>query len=95
MNDALTDGRRFRILTVIDDYTCENLALVRTHRCQAYAHRGSWARLLPNVACQPQLFRTTAPNLPACNPAMGPEQRDRLALHRPRQTPAERLYRKL
>ncbi len=28
MNDALTDGRRFRILTVIDDYTRENLALV-------------------------------------------------------------------
>jgi len=28
VNDALTDGRRFRILTVIDDYTRENLALV-------------------------------------------------------------------
>jgi len=28
VNDALTDGRRFRILTVIDDFTRENLALV-------------------------------------------------------------------
>lgn len=28
VNDAFTDGRRFRILTVIDDYTRENLALV-------------------------------------------------------------------
>ena len=28
VNDAFTDGRRFRILTVIDDFTRENLALV-------------------------------------------------------------------
>lgn len=28
VSDALTDGRRFRILTVVDDYTRENLALV-------------------------------------------------------------------
>ena len=28
MSDAFTDGRRFRILTVVDDYTRENLALV-------------------------------------------------------------------
>ena len=28
MNDAFTDGRRFRILTVIDDYTRESLTLV-------------------------------------------------------------------
>lgn len=27
-SDALTDGRRFRILTVVDDHTRENLALV-------------------------------------------------------------------
>ena len=28
VSDALTDGRRFRILAVVDDYTRENLALV-------------------------------------------------------------------
>lgn len=28
VSDALTDGRRFRILTVVDDFTRENLALV-------------------------------------------------------------------
>ncbi len=28
VNDAFADGRRFRILAVIDDYTRENLALV-------------------------------------------------------------------
>ena len=28
VNDAFTDGRRFRILTVIDDFTRENLALL-------------------------------------------------------------------
>ena len=28
VSDALTDGRRFRILAVVDDYSRENLALV-------------------------------------------------------------------
>lgn len=28
VSDALTDGRRFRILTLVDDHTRENLALV-------------------------------------------------------------------
>jgi len=28
ISDAFTDGRRFRILTVVDDFTRENLALV-------------------------------------------------------------------
>jgi len=28
MSDALTDGRRLRILTVVDDFTRENLALI-------------------------------------------------------------------
>ncbi len=28
VSDAFTDGRRFRILTVVDDYTRENLALI-------------------------------------------------------------------
>jgi putative transposase len=28
VSDQLTDGRRFRILTVVDDCTCECLALV-------------------------------------------------------------------
>lgn len=28
VSDALTDGRRFRILAVVDDHTRENLALV-------------------------------------------------------------------
>jgi len=28
VSDALTDGRRFRILTVVDDFSRENLVLV-------------------------------------------------------------------
>ena len=28
VSDALTDGRRFRILAVVDDFSCENLVLV-------------------------------------------------------------------
>jgi putative transposase len=28
VSDAFTDGRRFRILIVVDDFACENIALV-------------------------------------------------------------------
>jgi putative transposase len=50
VNDAFTDGRRFRILTVIDDDTRENLALVadtslsgpRVSARVGQDHHGSW-----------------------------------------------------
>lgn len=34
VSDCLTDGRRFRILAIVDDFTRESLALIRTRRCR-------------------------------------------------------------
>ena len=42
VSDQLTDGRRFRILTIFDDCTRECLALVPTPRSPASAWRGNW-----------------------------------------------------
>ena len=95
VSDAFTDGRRFRILTVVDDFTRENLALIADTSLSASASRGSWIGLLQNGACRVRLFQTTAPSLPAWPFCGGPEYRDRLALYRSRKANPKRIYRKL
>jgi putative transposase len=43
VSDTFTDGRRFRILAIVDDFTRECLALVwQTPRCRAIATLASW-----------------------------------------------------
>ncbi len=42
VSDQLTDGRRFRILAVVDDCTRECLALVADTRCRARGWRANW-----------------------------------------------------
>lgn len=42
VSDAFTDGRRFRVLAVVDDYTRECLTLVADTSCQACVLPGSW-----------------------------------------------------
>ena len=42
VSDQLTDGRRFRVLTVVDDCTRECLALVADTRSPAPGWRGNW-----------------------------------------------------
>ena len=41
LSDAFTDGRRFRVLTVVDDFSRECLALVR------HARRGARECMMP------------------------------------------------
>ena len=41
VSDILADGRRFRGLVVVDDFTRECLALVRTHRYRVFASLAS------------------------------------------------------
>lgn len=42
LSDALTDGRRFRIFAVVDDFTRECLARSSTPRCPVSVLPGSW-----------------------------------------------------
>jgi putative transposase len=60
----LLDGRRFRILTVVDDCTRECLAWLPTPRSPGCGWRGNWTRSLPPAANRRRSSATTAPSSP-------------------------------
>ena len=86
LSDQLTDGRRFRILAVVDDCTRECLALAADTSLSGLRV----ARELNDLLCR----RGRPTTIVSDN---GTELRDRrrLALHRARQAAAERLHREL
>jgi putative transposase len=97
VSDQLTDGRRFRILAVVDDCTRECLALVAdtsisgrrvAARTRRY-HSSAWST--PGHDCQRQRHRADLER----DPGLGGCDRRRLALHRARQAAAERFRREL
>ncbi len=51
VSDALADGRRFRILNVVDDHTREALARPVDTSLSACASCASWTGSLPSVVC--------------------------------------------
>lgn len=59
--DQLIDGRRFRVLVIVDDFT-RVLALVVTPRSPASASSGSSRRSSPFAAGRSWWSATTAPN---------------------------------
>ena len=52
VSDALGDGRRFRILCVVDDFSRECLACVVDTSSAAYAWRASWSVWRWSAGCQ-------------------------------------------
>ncbi|CCD89722.1 protein of unknown function; Putative transposase (fragment) [Bradyrhizobium sp. ORS 285] len=50
VSDRMTDGRRFRILTVVEDCTRECLALVADTSLSAPGPLGSWTGWSPSAA---------------------------------------------
>jgi len=92
--DTLAHGRRFRILTVVDDLTRECLAAVvdtslSGRRVIRELDRIGALRELSRDGCQRQRQRTDL----ECDVALAAGARHRMALHRTRQTDAERLHR--
>lgn len=81
VSDALADGRRFRILTAVDAFTREFLCLVADTSL-------SGQRVAAGLRFQQrdEIYQRGHPRL-------GAGVRHAMALHRPRQTPAERLHR--
>ena len=96
VSDALADGRRFRILTVVDDFSRECLALVvdnslsgiRVARELDHDRRDARHALHGG---QRQRHRADLTR----HPGMAGGARRRVALHRARQADAERLRREL
>jgi len=62
VHDQMTDGRRFRILAVVDDSTRECWRWCRTRRSPAGGSPASWTGLSPAVAHPAALFPTMAPS---------------------------------
>ena len=61
-SDALSDGRRFRIFAVVDDFTRECLALVADTSLPSQRVVRSSMRSSPSAAARPCASPTTAPN---------------------------------
>lgn len=64
VSDQLTDGRRFRIMTVVDDCTRECLALIADTSLWVHGWRGKWPRCLTPAASLRRLSVTTGPSSP-------------------------------
>jgi putative transposase len=96
LHDQLSDGRRFRILAIVDDFTRECLALVADTSLSGLrvgreldaliAERGKPAACVSDNGTELNQHR---------DPALVAAERRRVALHRVGQTAAERLYREL
>ena len=97
VSDQLTDGRRFRILAVVDDCTRECLVLIAdtsiSGRRVARELDGIVRRrgTAPGHDCQRQRHRTDLER----DPELGGRDRRRLALHRAWKAAAERVHREL
>ena len=95
VSDQMTDGRRFRILTVIDNCTRECLALVADTSLSGRRV----ARELDAIIAQrgrPDMIVSDNGTELTSNAVLGwADDRRGLALHRPGQAPAERLQREL
>ena len=95
VSDQLTDGRRFRILTVIDNGTRECLGLVAdTSLSGARVARAGRHHPAPRASGDHRQRQRYGSDLER-HPGLGGRCGSRLALHRAGQTPAERLQREL
>ena len=96
VSDQLPDGRRFRILAVVDDCTRECLALVADTSLSGHAG-GAGAGPLIAARGRPATIVSDNGTELTSNAILtwADESRHRLALHRARQADAERFRRKL
>ena len=62
VSDQLTDGRRFRILAVADDFTANVSRWQPTRRCRVRASRGNWRNWCAHTGRRRRSSVTTAPN---------------------------------
>lgn len=62
VSDQLTNGRRFRILTVVDDFTRECLIWLPTRRCRVRVSHGNWTNWCADMGAQRRSSVTMAPN---------------------------------
>jgi transposase InsO family protein len=95
VSDQLTDGRRFRILTVVDDCTRECLALVADTSLSGTRVARELDRLMVERDKPKMVVSERQRTHQQRHPDMGGSQSRRMALHRTGQAHAECLHREL
>ena len=96
VSDQLTDGRRFRILAVVDDCTRECLALVADTSISGRRVARELDDIIAPARASAMIVSDNGTELTSQrHPELGGRDRRRLALHRARQAAAERLHREL
>ena len=96
LSDALADGRRFRILAIVDDFTRECLALVADTSLSGLRVARELDTLIAARGKPATVVSDNGTELTSMAILRwSQESRRRMALHRCRQAPAERLRREL
>lgn len=95
VSDQLTDGRNFRILTVVDECTRECLGLVADTSLSGSRVAQELDRLIIERGKPKMVVCDNGTEFQQRHPDMGRSEPRRLALHRTRQADAECLHRKL
>ena len=95
LSDAFVDGRPFRILAVVDDFTRECLAPVADTSLPGLRVVSDLEAVVAGAAVRPCASRTTAPSSPVWRFCTGARNPDRVALHCARQPNPKRLHREL
>jgi putative transposase len=95
MVDTLADGRGFRTLNIVDDFTRECVAIEGDRSLPGPGWSVSSSGSPRRSACHPSWCATTAQNSGTRAGCLGVSPPDRAALHSPGQADRERLRRKL
>ncbi len=91
----MTDGRRFRILAIVDDFTRECLALVADSSLPGLRVARELDAVIAIRSCPAMIVLTRHRADQHDNATLVAGPRDRVALHCTRQAAAECLHRKL
>ena len=95
LSDALADGRRFRILAIVDDFTRECLALVADTSLSGLRVVRELDALIIARGQPAMIVSDNGTELTSMAILRWSQEPGRLALHRARQAAAERFHRKL
>lgn len=94
--DTLSSGRRFRVLTLVDDFTRECLGLVVDTTLTALRVVRELGQIIESRGCPPHDRQRQRHRVHfKCDIGLAGRTRDRVALYRARQADAERVCRKL
>ena len=92
MGDTLADGRAFRTLNIVDDYTRECLAIEVDHSLPGRAGHRVLERLAETRGCPRRSSSTTARSSPAASSTPGPTSTASAPLHPARASRSQNAF---